>query len=156
MSFIKAKEHLKKYNLEDRIIEFSISTATVKEAADALGSTEGEIAKSMGFIVNDKPILIIAAGDKKINNSKFKSKFNVKAKMISFDMVESLIGHAAGGVCPFGINENINVYLDESLKKYEYVYPACGNHNSAVKLLIKELEMTSNYIEWVDVCNSDY
>lgn len=156
MSFIKAQEHLKKYNLEDRIIEFSISTATVKEAAYALGSTEGEIAKSMGFIVNDKPILIIAAGDKKINNSKFKSKFNVKAKMISFDMVESLIGHAAGGVCPFGINENINVYLDESLKKYEYVYPACGNHNSAVKLLIKELEMTSNYIEWVDVCNSDY
>lgn len=150
--FETAKKHLKEYNLDDRIIEFPISTATVLEAANALKCTEGEIAKSLAFLLEDNPILIIAAGDKKIDNSKYKQTFHIKAKMIPFDQVEKLIGHAAGGVCPFGINDNINVYLDESLKQYPIVYPACGTPNSAVKLSILELEKASNYISWVDVC----
>lgn len=152
MSFQKAKSHLIKYNLENKIIEFPISTATVSAAAAALGSTEGEIAKSLAFLVIEQPILIIAAGDKKVDNHKYKEEFGVKAKMITFENVEEVIGHAAGGVCPFGINDNVNVYLDESLKIYEYIYPACGSHNSAVKLTIKELEESSNYIKWVNVC----
>lgn len=152
MSYLKAKQHLEKYNLESRIIEFSSSTATVALAAEQVGVTEGEIAKSMSFIVNDNPILVIVAGDKKIDNHKYKDEFKVKAKMISFDDVETLIGHKAGGVCPFGINDNVRVYLDLSLKKYEYVYPACGTSNTAVKLLINELEKASKYIKWIDVC----
>ncbi len=152
MSFQKAKSHLIKYNLENKIIEFPVSTATVSAAAAALGSTEGEIAKSLAFLVIEQPILIIAAGDKKVDNHKYKEEFGVKAKMITFENVEEVIGHAAGGVCPFGINDNVNVYLDESLKIYEYIYPACGSHNSAVKLTIKELEESSNYIKWVNVC----
>lgn len=152
MSYLKAKQHLEQYNLEDRIIEFSSSTATVALAAEQVGVTEGEIAKSMSFIVNDNPILVVVAGDKRIDNHKYKDEFKVKAKMISFDDVETLIGHKAGGVCPFGINDNVRVYLDLSLKKYEYVYPACGTSNTAVKLLINELEKASKYIKWVDVC----
>lgn len=152
MSYITAKKHLEKNNLDDRIIEFNTSTATVALAAKALGVSEGEIAKSMSFIVNDNPILVIVAGDKKIDNHKYKDEFKVKAKMISFDDVEEYIGHKAGGVCPFGINDNVRVYLDLSLKKYEYVYPACGTSNTAVKLLINELEKASKYIKWVDVC----
>lgn len=152
MSYVKARECLKKYGLEERIIEFPISTATVKLAAEALGTTEGEIAKSMAFHINDETILIISAGDKRIDNSKYKQYFKVKAKMVPFEEVESVIGHAAGGVCPFGINENVKVYLDESLKKYKYVYPACGTHNTAVKLSIEDLEKASNYDAWIDVC----
>ena len=152
MSYIAAKKHLEKNNLDDRIIEFNTSTATVALAAKALGVSDGEIAKSMSFIVNDNPILVIVAGDKKIDNHKYKDEFKVKAKMISFDDVEEYIGHKAGGVCPFGINDNVRVYLDLSLKKYEYVYPACGTSNTAVKLLINELEKASKYIKWVDVC----
>lgn len=152
MSFIKAKQHLEKFNLESRIIEFEESTATVALAAKALGVTEGEIAKSLSFLVEDNPILVIVAGDKKIDNHKFKEEFKVKAKMIYFEMVESLIGHAAGGVCPFGINDNVCVYLDISLKKYDYVYPACGTSNTAIKLTINDLEETSNYKKWVNVC----
>jgi prolyl-tRNA editing enzyme YbaK/EbsC (Cys-tRNA(Pro) deacylase) len=152
MSYITAKKHLEENNLDDRIIEFNTSTATVALAAKALGVSDGEIAKSMSFIVNDNPILVIVAGDKKIDNHKYKDEFKVKAKMISFDDVETLIGHKAGGVCPFGINDNVRVYLDLSLKKYEYVYPACGTSNTAVKLLINELEKASKYIKWVDVC----
>lgn len=150
--FERAKEHLTKYNLENRIIEFSISTATVHLAALALGITEGEIAKSMAFYIHEEPILVIVAGDQRIDNHKYKETFGVKAKMIAYDEVENIIGHAAGGVCPFGIKDNIKVYLDESLKTYEYVYPACGNANSAVKLLISELELASNYLKWVDIC----
>ncbi len=150
--FEKAKKHLEKYELDNRIIEFSTSTATVALAAAALGITEGEIAKTMAFMVGNEAILVVVAGDKRIDNAKYKAKFHVKAKMISYDEVEKIVGHAGGGVCPFGINDNIKVYLDESLKVYEYVYPACGNAASAVKLLISELEVASNYIEWVDIC----
>lgn len=152
MSFIKAKEHLKKYGLENNIMEFDVSSATVKDAALALNCSEGEIAKTLSFIVNERPILILAAGDVKIDNFKYKSEFHTKAKMVSFDEVESTIGHSVGGVCPFGINTGIEVYLDESLKEYEIVYPACGSSNSAVKLTIDELEKTSCYIKWIDVC----
>jgi prolyl-tRNA editing enzyme YbaK/EbsC (Cys-tRNA(Pro) deacylase) len=152
MSFEKAFEHLKKYQLEDRVIVFPVLTSTVKEAANALGSKEGEIAKSLAFLVNDKAVLVIAAGDQKIDNAKFKMEFNVKAKMIAFNEVGNIIGHGAGGVCPFGVNEGVSVYLDESLKKYEIVYPACGSHNSAVKLTIEDIMKASEYIKWVNVC----
>ena len=152
MAFERAKKHLEKYGLADRIIEFPISTATVKLAAEALGCTDGEIAKSMAFFIGEDAILIISAGDKKIDNAKYKQRFKVKAKMIAYEEVEEYIGHASGGVCPFGINENVKVYLDESLKVYEYVYPACGTPNTAVKLRIEDLEKASNYVEWVDVC----
>lgn len=152
MSYISAKEYLKKYNLEDRIIEFNESSATVKEASLRLNCTEGEIAKTLSFIVNDKPILIVTAGDKKIDNSKFKSEFHIKAKMIESCNVEKLIGHKIGGVCPFGINEGVDVYLDISLKKYDIVYPACGSCNTAVKLTVSELENISNNLKWVSVC----
>lgn len=155
MSFENAKNHLKKYGLEDRIREFSVSSATVKEAAAALHCKEGEIAKTLSFLVEDNPILIVVAGDVKIDNSKYKSTFHKKAKMIPFDEVESFIGHSVGGVCPFGIHDGVKVYLDQSLQKYEFVYPACGSSNSAVKLTIKELEDASNYSKWIDVCKEE-
>ncbi len=152
MSFSKAKEYLQKFKLQDRIMEFDTSSATVSMAAAAIGCTDGEIAKSLAFIVDARPILIIVAGDKKIDNPKFKEEFNTKAKMIPFDAVEELIGHAVGGVCPFGINDNVDIYLDVSLKHYEIVYPACGSSNSAVKLNLSELEQMLLYKKWVDVC----
>lgn len=155
MSLEIAKNYLKKYHLEGRIMEFTTSSATVEEAAKALNCTEGEIAKTLSFLVEEKPILIVVAGDKKIDNSKYKGEFHKKAKMIPFDQVEGFIGHKVGGVCPFGIKDNVDVYLDESLKKYETVYPACGSSNSAVKLSIPELEQASNYKKWIDVCKEN-
>ena len=133
-------------------MEFDVSSATVIEAAIALNCKEQEIAKTLSFIVNDRPVLIVTAGDSKVDNSKFKTKFNVKAKMIPFDDVERLVGYAVGGVCPFGVNEDVDVFLDESLKRFDTVYPACGSSNSAIKLSIEELEKASNYKEWIDVC----
>lgn len=152
MSLVKAKNHLQKFGLENKIMEFSVSSATVDEAAKAIHCKEEEIAKTLSFIVSDKPILIVVAGDCKIDNSKFKAEFQTKAKMIPFDDVENLIGHAVGGVCPFGINENVDVYLDDSLKRFEIVYPACGSSNSAIELTLDELEKTSHYKKWIDVC----
>ena len=152
MSLIKAKEYLKKLNLDKNIIEFSESTATVREAAEALGCEDAEIAKTMAFLINDEPILIVASGDKKIDNSKFKQTFHTKAKMIPFDKLEELIGHTAGGICPFGINLGVKVYLDVSLKEFDTVYPACGTSNSAVKLTLEDLEKSSNFIKYIDVC----
>lgn len=152
MSLEKAKEHLKKYGLEEKIMEFSVSSATVAEAADAIGCAECEIAKTLSFAVSEKPILIVVAGDARIDNRKFKEEFSEKAKMLAFDDVERLIGHAVGGVCPFGINDEPKVYLDKSLKRFDIVYPACGSSNSAVKLTLKELEEASGYEKWIDVC----
>lgn len=152
MSFVKAKKYLQQYGLEDRIMEFNVSSATVEEAANAINCKKEEIVKTLSFIVGDKPILIAAAGDSKIDNRKFKEEFHTKAKMIPFENVEELTGHAVGGVCPFGINENVDVYLDNSLKKFKTIYPACGSSNSAVKLTLDELEKTSNYKKWIDVC----
>lgn len=154
MSFVKAKKYLQQYGLEDRIMEFDVSSATVEEAANAINCKKEEIVKTLSFIVGDKPILIAVAGDSKIDNSKFKVEFKTKAKMIPFDNVEELIGHAVGGVCPFGINKNVEVYLDNSLKRFKIVYPACGSSNSAVKLTLDELEKTSNYQKWIDVCKN--
>lgn len=154
MSLIKAKEHLKKYGLEDKVMEFPISSATVKEAAVALNCKEEQIAKTLSFLIEDKPILIVTSGDQKIDNSKYKAEFHTKAKMIPFEEVEVKIGHGVGGVCPFGINDNITVYLDISLKRFKTVYPACGSSNSAIKLTIEELEKTSKYKKWIDVCKN--
>ena len=155
MSLLKAREYLKNYGLDSKIMEFDVSSATVIEAAKAINCEEEEIVKTLSFIVDNKPILIAVSGNSKIDNTKFKAEFHTKAKMIPFNEVEELIGHAAGGVCPFGINENVDVYLDNSLKKFEIVYPACGSSNSAVKLTLQELEKTSNYKKWVDVCKEN-
>lgn len=152
MSLVKAKEYLQKYGLENNIMEFSVSSATVEEAAKAINCKEEEIVKTLAFIVGEKPILIATTGDSKIDNSKFKKEFNVKAKMISFEDVEKLVGHAVGGVCPFGIKENVDVYLDDSIKRFKIIYPACGSSNSAVKLTVEELEKASNCKKWIDVC----
>lgn len=152
MSIVKVREYLKKFGLENKIMEFDVSSATVEKAAIALNCKEQEIAKTLSFIVDDRPILIVSAGDSKVDNSKFKAEFHVKAKMIPFDDVERLVGHAVGGVCPFGVNENVEVFLDKSLKRFDTVYPAGGSSNSAIKLTLEELERASNCKEWVDVC----
>ena len=152
MSIEKAKIYLKQFALDGNIMEFNVSSATVKDAAVAVGCTEGEIAKSLTFLVDGNPIMIVVAGDAKIDNSKYKAEFHTKATMIPFDDVERLVGYAVGGVCPFGINEDVKVYLDISLKKYDIVYPAAGNDKSAVKLRLEELEKTSKFLKWVDVC----
>ena len=133
-------------------MEFEVSSATVELAAQALHCEEQRIAKTMSFMVDDHAILIVTAGDAKVQNGKFKAEFSCKAKMLSFEEVEPLIGHAVGGVCPFGINEGVKVYLDESLKRFETVFPACGSGNSAIELTIPQLEQYSNFEKWVDVC----
>lgn len=151
MSAEKAKAHLEKFGFGDRIRFFEQSSATVELAAQALGCEPARIAKSLTFMVNDAPIMILAAGDVKIDNPKYKARFGTKAKMLTAEQVSRLIGHDVGGVCPFGINDGVEVYLDESLKRFDYVYPACGSSNSAVKLMIAELEKCSGFKDWVDV-----
>ncbi len=151
MSLSNVKKYFKKFNIDNRIIELETSSATVKEAANSLGTTEDEIAKTLSFLLPE-PILIVVSGTSRIDNQKYKAKFNTKARMVPFDEVEEIIGHAPGGVCPFAIKENVKVYLDVSLKKHKYVFPATGSANSAIKLSIPELEKYSNYIEWIDVC----
>lgn len=134
------------------MIEMEDSTATVAMAAEALGVEEGMIAKTMSFLQGEKAVLILTEGTAKIDNRKYKDTFHTKAKMIPFEKVEEMTGHAPGGVCPFGAEEGIDVYLDESLKRFEIVYPAAGNDHSAVKLTISELEQASDALGWVDVC----
>jgi len=152
MAIQKVRDYFKKYSIDNRIQEFEVSSATVELAAKALNTSPCRIAKTLSFMVNDHPILIVTAGDTKIDNPKYKETFNTKAKMLQFDEVENLIGHAVGGVCPFGINDGISVYLDNSLKRFDTVFPACGSSNSAIELTIDELEKYSNYIKWIDVC----
>ena len=152
MAFEKAREYLKKYSLENYVMEFDVSSATVEEAAKAVGCNEQEIAKSLSFLVEGKPILIVVSGDSKIDNSKYKAEFHAKAKMIPFEQVQELIGHAVGGVCPFGVKDGVLIYLDTSLRKCETIYPACGSSNSAVKLTLEQLEQATNFEKWVDVC----
>lgn len=152
VSVQKVREYFKKFGMEDRILEFEVSSATVELAAAALGCEEKRIAKTLSFMVGEKPILIVAAGDARIANPKYKAKFGTKAVMLSFDDAERLIGHAVGGVCPFGINEGVTVYLDESLRRFETVFPACGSGSSAIELSVPELEKYSGFSEWVDVC----
>lgn len=151
MAIEKVKEYFKKFGIENRIQEFDVSSATVELAAKALNCAPERIAKSLSFMVNEKPIIIVVAGNIKISNSKFKQQFQTKAKMLSFDEAENLIGHKVGGVCPFAINDGVDVYLDTSLKHYETVFPACGSSNSAIELSIAELEKYSNFKKWIDV-----
>lgn len=154
MSLERAKEHLRKTGFEDRIIIPERSSATVAEAAEALGCEPGMIAKTLSFLIDDKPVLILVEGMARIDNKKYRTRFGAKAKMIPADLVETLIGHDIGGVCPFGINEGVTVYLDESLKQHSIVYPAAGTDHSAVRLSIADLEKCSGYSEWVDVCKN--
>lgn len=151
MAIEKVREYFKTLGAEDRILEFEVSSATVELAAKALGCEPQRIAKTLSFDVNGDTVLIVVAGDAKVNNSKFKEAFHTKAKMLGFDEAEERIGHAVGGVCPFAVNDGVKVYLDESLKRFETVFPACGSSNSAVELTIAELEKFSNPISWVDV-----
>jgi len=152
MAIEKVREYFKTKGMEDRIQEFEVSSATVALAAQALGCDENRIAKTLSFHVGDKVVLIVTAGDAKIDNPKYKSFFGAKAKMLAFEEAEELIGHAVGGVCPFAVNEGVEVYLDESLKRFETVFPACGSSNSAIELTINELEQHSGFISWIDVC----
>ena len=152
MSIEKAKAWLARYGLEDRVLEFEVSSATVELAAAAAGCEPARIAKSLSFLVDGKAILIVAAGDAKVDNAKYKAQFGTKAKMLSHDQVSAMVGHSVGGVCPFGINEGVAVYLDSSLRRFTTVFPACGSSNSAVALTIPELEQCSNYSQRIDVC----
>ena len=152
MAIERVREYFSQYNIEDKIKEFDVSSATVELAAQALSCEPCRIAKTLSFMVDGNAILIVAAGDAKIDNPKYKAQFNTKAKMLTPDEAVELIGHAVGGVCPFGINEGVVVYLDESLKRFNTVFPACGSSNSAIELTIEELEKYSNYTEWIDVC----
>lgn len=151
MSIERARAHLAKYGLEDRIRELTVSSATVALAAEALGCEPACIAKTLSFENGEGTILILAAGDALIDNAKFKHRFGMKAHMLSAERVEPLIGHGVGGVCPFGIHEGIPVYLDESLKRFDIVYPAAGTTASAVMLTLSELERASEADGWVDV-----
>lgn len=152
MAIEKVKEYFKHYNMEGKIQEFDVSSATVELAASALQCEPKRIAKTLSFIVDEKAILIVAAGDAKIDNAKYKAQFSTKAKMLLADQVEEMIGHAIGGVCPFGIKDGVKVYLDESLKRFKTVFPACGSSNSAIELTMEEMERYSSYTSWVDVC----
>ena len=152
MAIEKVKEYFNQFGISDRVQEFDVSSATVELAAQALNCEPCRIAKTLSFIVDGHAVLIVAAGDAKIDNPKYKAQFGTKAKMLTTDEAETLIGHAVGGVCPFGINEGVAVYLDNSLKRFETVFPACGSGNSAIELSIEELERYSGYTAWIDVC----
>lgn len=154
MSLEKAKNYLKQYGADKKVLEFDVSSATVELAAEALGCEPERIAKTLSFKIGDEAILIVTAGDVKIDNPKYKAEFSTKAKMLTPDEVKAMIGHSVGGVCPFGINADVKVYLDESLKRFKTVYPACGSSNSAIELTIDELEKYSGYVKWIDVCKS--
>ena len=152
MSRKKAENYLEQKGFLDHVIRLEASTATVADAAAALGVEPGMIAKTMSFLQDDQPILILTEGTARVENRKYKDTFHIKAKMIPFEEVEQWIGHAPGGVCPFGINDGVKVYLDESLRRFETVYPAAGDDHSAVKLTIPELEEVAGAVGWVDVC----
>lgn len=151
MSFDKAKKALTEKGYGNRVSLYEESCATVELAAKTVGTETQRIAKSLTFMVGEDPIMIVCAGDSKINGGKFRRTFGVKSKMIDFEDVSRLIGHDVGGVCPFGVNEGVKIYLDESLKRFDTVYPASGSENSMVRLTISELEDASDYEKWVDV-----
>lgn len=154
MSIEKVRAYFKTKGIDGRIQEFEISSATVPLAAKALQCEEGRIAKTLSFRLKEKVILIVAADDAKIDNAKYKSQFGTKAKMLSFDEAEPLVGHAVGGVCPFAVNEGVDIYLDVSLERFSTVFPACGSSNSAIELSLQELESYSGFIQWIDVCKT--
>ncbi|MBQ7656396.1 MAG: YbaK/EbsC family protein [Clostridia bacterium] len=152
MAIDKVRAFFRQHGMEDRIQEFEVSSATVELAAQALQCEPCRIAKSLSFLVDGAAVLVVAAGDARVDNAKFKAKFQTKAKMLSPADVEALVGHAVGGVCPFAVNGGVKVYLDESLKRFTTVFPACGSSNSAIELTLPELERYSGCLEWVDVC----
>lgn len=154
MGIAQVKEYFREYGLEERILEFKESSATVELAAQAVGCIPARIAKSLSFKVDDEPVIVVAAGDAKVDNSKYKAFFHTKAKMLTMDEVDELIGHGVGGVCPFAIKDGVRVYLDESMKRFKSVYPAAGNASSAIELNLEEMEKYSNSLGWVDVCKN--
>ncbi len=154
MSIEQVRAYFRTLGIEDRIREFDVSSATVELAAAALGCEGCRIAKTLSFSVAGAPIVIVAAGDAKIDNARYKARFAAKAKMLTPDEAVELIGHAVGGVCPFAVKEGVSVYLDESLRRFETVFPACGSSNSAIEVTIPELERFSGSCEWVDVCKA--
>ena len=154
MSIEKVRAYFEGQGMADRIMEFPVSSATVELAAQALGCAPARIAKTLSFTVDGKPVLIVTAGDAKIDNAKYKAQFSAKAKMLTPDEAVTLIGHAVGGVCPFAVNDGVDVYLDCSLKRFKTVYPACGSSNSAIELTIDELEKHAGFLLWVDVCKA--
>ncbi len=151
MAIERVKEHLSRWNRVEDIKEFTQSSATVELAAEALGCEPQRIAKSLSFDLSGQAILVVAAGDARLDNKKYRQEFGMKARMLSRESVEDVIGHDVGGVCPFGINEGVSVYLDESLKRFESIFPACGSSNSAIELSCSELEEYSGSVKWVDV-----
>ena len=152
MSIERVRTYFNQWNMEDRILEFNTSSATVELAAQAVGCEPARIAKTLSFKVGDHAVLIVAAGDAKVNNSGYKAQFHTKAVMLKPEEVTELIGHAIGGVCPFAVNPGVEVYLDESLKRFETVYPAAGSSNSAIEMTLEELEKYSGSLGWIDVC----
>lgn len=152
MSIERAKNYLKQFNEDKNIIEYTVSSATTNEASNAAGCTPAEIAKTLSFKVNGKVLLIVASGDMRVDNAKFKTEFGKRGSMLMFDEVEPLIGHAVGGVCPFGINENIDIYLDKSIYRFKYCHIAGGSSNSLIKLSIERLQEITPYKKWIDVC----
>lgn len=152
MAIEKVREYFKKFDMDNRILEFEVSSATVELAAQALNCEPNRIAKTLSFKIGEECILIVTAGAAKIDNSKYKAQFHTKAKMLTPDEAIELVGHAVGGVCPFGVNNGVKTYLDISLKAYKTVFPACGSSNSAIELTIDELEKYSNSNGWIDVC----
>ena len=154
MSIDRVREYLKRFELDGRILEFETSSATVELAAQAAGVIPARIAKSLSLMLPEGPILLVAAGDARIDNPRFKAQFHAKAKMLGADEVAMRIGHAVGGVCPFAVKEGTEIYLDESLKRFHTVFPACGSSNSAIELTIAELEEYSSSLSWVDVCKN--
>lgn len=154
MAIEKVREYFSGLGMEDRILEFDVSSATVELAAQALNCEPCRIAKTLSFMAGERPVLIVAAGDAKVDNAKYKAEFGKKAKMLTPDEVVQLIGHAVGGVCPFAVNDGVAVYLDVSLKRFDTVFPACGSSNSAIELTMEELEKYSGCTKWVDVCKA--
>ena len=153
MSIEKVRAYFRPLGIEDRIREFDVSSATVELAAVAVGVEGARIAKSLSFKVEDKPIIIVVAGDAKVDNSRYKAQFHTKAKMLTHEEAHEWIGHDVGGVCPFALPEDVKVYLDVSLKRFETVFPAAGSSNSAVEMTCDELERyASNFVVWGDVC----
>ena len=154
MAIEKVREYFRQFGMEDRVREFEVSSATVDLAAAALGCEPCRIAKTLSFMTEEGPVLIVAAGDAKIDNTKYKAQFHTKAKMLTPDEAVELVGHAVGGVCPFAINDGVKVYLDESLRRFETVFPAAGSGSSAIELTLAELEKYSNSTAWIDVCKN--
>ena len=155
MSVDRVRAYLQSFGMEGRVLEFPVSSATVELAAQAAGVIPARIAKSLSFMLPDGPILVVAAGDAKVDNPRFKARFHTKAKMLGFDEVEAQIGHGVGGVCPFALNDGVRTYLDVSLKRFDTVFPACGSANSAIELTCDELAATAQgFSGWVDVCKA--